>query len=250
MDLNADLGEELDGRRTDDAGLVAVVTSANVACGFHSGHPRRMRAVSELCAARGVAIGAQVSYRDREGFGRRFVDVAPTVLAADVLEQVATLDALARSVGGKVSYVKPHGALYNTVVHHEAQAAALVDGVLAFADDLAVLGLPGSVWLARAEAAGLRPVHEAFVDRSYAADGTLVPRGVPGAVVTDADEVVTRSVRLATEGTVVAVDGTVLRAQPESLCLHGDTPGAVGLAAAVRDALVAAGVALEPFVVP
>lgn len=247
MDLNADLGEQLDGVATDDAGLVDVVTSANVACGFHSGDATTMHRVSALCVRRGVAIGAQVSYRDREGFGRRFVDVDEGVLADDVLEQVAALDALARSVGGRVSYVKPHGALYNAVVQHELQAAAVVAGVRAFGADLAVLGLPGSRWLALAEAAGLRPVREAFTDRAYAADGTLVPRGEPGAVLTDLDAIVERSVRVATDGELVAVDGSVLGVDAESLCLHGDTPGAVQLAAAVRAALAAAGVDLVPF---
>ncbi len=247
MDLNADLGEVVDGVPTDDAGLVEVVTSANVACGFHSGDATTMRRVSGLCVERGVAIGAQVSYRDREGFGRRFLDVDPAALAGDVLEQVASLDALARSVGGRVTYVKPHGALYNAVVHHEAQAAAVVDGVLAFDDSLAVLGLPGSRWLALAEAAGLRPVREAFADRAYSADGTLVPRGEPGAVLTDEAAVVDRCVRLATAGEVVAADGTVVRVDAESLCLHGDTPGAVRLVRAVRTALAGAGIGLAPF---
>jgi UPF0271 protein len=247
VDLNADLGEVLDGVPTDDAGLLEVVTSANVACGFHSGDPTTMRRVSGFCAERGVAIGAQVSYRDHAGFGRRFVDVAPAVLADDVLEQVASLDALARSVGGRVTYVKPHGALYNAIVHHERQAAAVVDGVRAFGDAVAVLGLPGSRWLALAEAAGLRPVREAFADRVYAADGTLLPRGEPGAVLTDESVVVDRCVRLATAGEVVAADGTVVRVDAESLCLHGDTPGAVRLARAVRSALTAAGVGLAPF---
>ena len=159
MDLNADLGEQPpDGPATDDGGLVRVVTSANVACGFHSGDAATMRRVSGLCVDHGVTIGAQVSYRDRDGFGRRFLDVDPGVLADDVLEQVASLDALARSVGGRVGYVKPHGALYNAVVHHEAQAAAVVAAVRAFDDRLAVLGLPGSRILTLAAAAGLRPV--------------------------------------------------------------------------------------------
>jgi len=247
VDLNADLGEVVDGVPTDDAGLVEVVTSANVACGFHSGDATTMRRVSGLCVERGVAIGAQVSYRDREGFGRRFLDVDPAVLADDVLEQVASLDALARSVGGRVTYVKPHGALYNAVVHHEAQAGAVVDGVRAFDDSLAVLGLPGSRWLGLSEAAGLRPVREAFADRAYSADGTLVPRSEPGSVLADVAAVVERCVRLATAGEVVAADGTVVRVDAESLCLHGDTPGAVRLVRAVRSALAGAGIGLAPF---
>jgi UPF0271 protein len=248
IDLNADLGEVLDGVPTDDAGLVEVVTSANVACGFHSGDAATMRYACDLCVDRAVVIGAQVSYRDREGFGRRFLDIEPAVLTADVLEQLETLDEIAHESGGRVSYVKPHGALYNAIGHHEEQAAAVVTAVLAYDGRLPVLGLPGSRWLALAGRAGLRTVREAFADRGYAADGTLVARGEPGAVLTDLRVVVQRCVRLATAGEVVAVDGTVLRVDPDSICLHGDTPGAVSLAHAVRSALTAAGVELAPFV--
>jgi UPF0271 protein len=248
IDLNADLGEVLDGVRTDDAGLVEVVTSANVACGFHSGDAATMLSACDLCVDQGVVIGAQVSYRDREGFGRRFLDVEPAVLTADVLEQIETLDEIAHEAGGRVSYVKPHGALYNAIVHHEVQAAAVVAAVLAYDGRLPVLGLSGSRWLALAEQAGLRTVREAFADRGYAADGTLVPRGEPGAVLADLRTVVQRCVRLATAGEVVAVDGTALRVDPESICVHGDTPGAVSLAHAVRSALTAAGVQPAPFV--
>jgi UPF0271 protein len=248
LDLNADLGEDLpDGTRTADADLVEVVTSANVACGFHAGDPATMLRVSELCAARGVAVGAQVSYRDREGFGRRFVDVQAAALSADVVEQVTTLAAIARSAGTRVTYVKPHGALYNTVGHHEAQAAALVDAVQAVDPGLAALGLPGSRWLSFAEEAGLRTVTEAYADRGYTALGTLVPRGEPGALLTDVSAVVGRCRRLAESGEVVAVDGTVVRVHAASICLHGDTPGAVALAHAVRQALAEAGVELAPF---
>ncbi len=209
-----------------------------------------MRRVSALCVSHGVAIGAQVSYRDREGFGRRFLDVDPATLADEVLEQVGALDTLAREVGGRVGYVKPHGALYNAIVHHEKQAAAVVAGVRAFDGSLAVLGLPGSRWLVLAEAAGLRPVREAFADRAYAPDGTLVPRGRPGAVLTDPAEVVVRCLRLATAHEVLAVDGSRLRVDAESVCVHGDTAGAVVLAAAVRASLTEAGVVLAPFAPP
>ena len=244
IDLNADLGEVLDGVPTDDAGLVEVVTSANVACGFHSGDAVTMAAACRLCVGAGVVIGAQVS------FGRRFLDVEPAVLTADVLEQLETLDGLAREVGGRVAYVKPHGALYNAIVQHEAQATAVVAAVVEYGERLPVLGLPGSRWLALAESAGLRPVREAFADRAYSADGTLVPRDRPGAVLTDEGLVVQRCVRLATAGEIVAVDGSVLQVEPESICLHGDTAGAVSLAHAVRSALTAAGVELSPFVRP
>ena len=188
-----------------------------------------------------------MSYRDREGFGRRFLDVEPAALTADVVEQVTTLSAIVRSGGTRVTYVKPHGALYNTVVSHERQAAALVDAVQETDPGLAVLGLPGSRWLALAEEAGLRTVTEAYADRGYTAQGTLVPRGEAGALLTDVAAVVGRCRRLAEAGEVVAVDGTVVRVQAASVCLHGDTPGAVALARAVRQALTEAGVELAPF---
>jgi UPF0271 protein len=249
IDLNADLGEGFGvWRLGDDDALLGVVTSANVACGFHAGDPSTMRRVCAGAVAAGVAVGAQVSYRDLAGFGRRFIDVAPGELADDVLYQLAALDGIARASGGRVAYVKPHGALYNAVVAHEQQARAVVEAVVAYDPGLPVLGLPGSVLLNTAEAAGLRTVGEGFADRGYAAAGTLVPRTDAGALVDDEAAVVERAVRMATEGTVVAVDGTRLRVPVESVCLHGDTPGAVRLARSVRAALEASGVRLAPFV--
>jgi UPF0271 protein len=248
IDLNSDLGEGYGvWQLGDDDAMLGIVTSANIACGFHAGDPLTLRRTVEAAVTHGVVVGAQVGYPDLLGFGRRFLDIDPAELAAGVIYQIGALDGLARAAGGAVQYVKPHGALYNAVVHHEAQAAAVVDGVLAFDDSLAVLGLPGSRWLALAEAAGLRPVREAFADRAYSADGTLVPRGEPGAVLTDEAAVVDRCVRLATAGEVVAADGTVVRVDAESLCLHGDTPGAVRLVRAVRTALAGAGIGLAPF---
>jgi UPF0271 protein len=248
MDLNSDLGEGFGvWRLGDDEALLGVVTSANVACGFHAGDPRTMRAVCNLAAAHGVAIGAQVSYRDLAGFGRRFIDVDPVELADDVLYQIGALSAFAAAAGTRVAYVKPHGALYNAVVHHAAQAAAVVSGVRAWGD-LPVLGLPGSEFLSAASAAGLRTVHEAFADRGYTPEGTLVSRREPGALLTDTAAVVERAVRLATDREIVAVDGTVIDASAvESLCLHGDTPGAVLHARAVRAALEDVGVTLASF---
>lgn len=247
LDLNSDLGEGFGvWVLGDDEALLDVVTSANVACGFHAGDPPTMRRVCARAAERGVAIGAQVSYRDLAGFGRRFLDVDPAVLADEVLYQVGALDACARAGGGRVGYVKPHGALYNAAVHHEAQAAAVVAGVRAFGD-LPVLGLPGSVLLAAAERAGLVGVPEAFADRGYTPDGRLVPRTEPGALLERTADVVDRAVRLAVRGEIVAVDGTVLRTAARSLCLHGDTPGAVGHARAVRSALESAGSTPAPF---
>jgi 5-oxoprolinase (ATP-hydrolysing) subunit A len=248
IDLNADLGEGFGvWRLGDDDALLGVVSSANVACGFHAGDPLTMRRVCGRAAAAGVAVGAQVSYRDLAGFGRRFIDVEPAELAADVLYQLAALDGIARAAGTRVSYVKPHGALYNAAVTHEGQAQAVVDAVLAFDRRLPVLGLPGSALLRSAEAAGMRPVAEGFADRGYTPDGRLVPRREPGALVEDPAAVAERAVRMATDGVVVAVDGTALLMPVESVCVHGDTPGAAALARAVRTALTAAGVDVRPF---
>jgi 5-oxoprolinase (ATP-hydrolysing) subunit A len=247
MDLNSDLGEGFGvWKLGDDSALLGVVTSANVACGFHAGDPRTMRSVCELAASNGVAIGAQVSYRDLAGFGRRFIDVDPVELADDVLYQIGALSAFATAAGARVAYVKPHGALYNAIVHHDAQAAAVVAGVRAWGD-IPVLGLPGSSFLSAAASAGLRTVREAFADRGYTPSGTLVPRREAGALLTDTDAVVDRARRLASVGEIVAVDGTVIKADIDSLCLHGDTPGAVHHAQAVRAALEEAGVTLAPF---
>jgi UPF0271 protein len=229
VDLNADLGEEV----TDDAVLLAVVTSANVACGFHAGNPTVMRAVCEQAAQRGVRVGAQVSYRDREGFGRRRLEVPPGVLTAQVEEQVGLLADAAAGAGTAVVYLKPHGALYNRVVDDEVQAAA----VLAGSGDLPVLGLPGSRVLALARESGRRVFTEAFPDRAYleGRDGVrrLQPRDLPGAVVTDPAEIARRAV--------------VLAPDVDSVCVHGDGPTAVAAAHAVREALVGAGLAVRAF---
>jgi UPF0271 protein len=238
LDLNADLGEGFGAWRLgDDDGLLEVVTSANVACGFHAGDPSIMRRVCEAAARGGVTIA---------GFGRRFIEVDPDELANDVLYQIGALEAFARAAGTRVGYVKPHGALYNATVRHQEQAAAVVAGIRAFAP-LPVLGLPGSELLALAGKAGLPTVLEAFADRGYTPEGTLVARTEPGALLGTVDEVVERAVRLADKGEIVAVDGTVLRIEARSLCLHGDTPDAVRMAQLVRTALKARGVALSAF---
>jgi 5-oxoprolinase (ATP-hydrolysing) subunit A len=248
IDLNADLGEGFGiWRLGDDDALLGAVTSANVACGFHAGDPATMRRVCARAAEVGVSVGAQVSYRDLAGFGRRFIDVEPGELADDVLYQVAALDGIARASGTRVSYVKPHGALYNAAVAHEEQARAVVDAVAAYGGELPVLGLPGSALLRAAESAGLRAVREGFADRGYTAAGTLVPRRKPGALVHDPAAVADRAVRMAVHGEVVALDGTRVPLDIESVCVHGDTDGAVELARAVRTALEAAGLALAPF---
>ncbi|MFI9646781.1 LamB/YcsF family protein [Streptomyces sp. NPDC052040] len=249
IDLNADLGEGFGRwRLTDDERLLSVVTSANVACGFHAGDAVTMRRVCELAAERGVRIGAQVSYRDLAGFGRRAMEVPSAELAAEVAYQIGALEVFARAAGSRVAYVKPHGALYNRVVHDHRQAGAVVDGVLLADATLPVLGLPGSRLLEVAGKAGLPVVTEAFADRAYTDEGTLVPRDEEGAVITEPDSVVGRSVDLARTGTVTARSGRAIAVGARSLCLHGDTPGAVGLARRVRAALEASGVRVGAFV--
>jgi UPF0271 protein len=249
VDLNSDLGEGF-GQWTlgDDDALLGVVTSANVACGFHAGDPVILRRVCDRAASAGVAIGAQVGYRDLAGFGRRFVDVEPDALTQDVLYQVGALEAFARVAGTRVRYVKPHGALYNTIVAHEEQAAAVVRAVAEYDRTLPVLGLPGSAFLRLAAGAGLTVVAEAFADRAYTPEGTLVSRRLPGAVLHDADEIARRCVAMAAGEPVSDVDGGPLVLAPDSICVHGDTPGAVDIARRVRTALTEAGVALAPFV--
>ena len=248
MDLNSDLGEGFGAWRLgDDDAMLDVVSSANIACGFHAGDPRTLLATCERAVARGVVIGAQVGYRDLAGFGRRFIDYEGADLVADVIYQLGALDGLARAAGDRVLYVKPHGALYNAIVHHEQQAAAVVEAVLRYDPDLPVLGLPGSIFLHVAEDAGLTTVREAFADRGYRPDGTLVPRREPGALLHDPAEVAERMVRLVTDRTLVAVDGTVIKVEADSICVHGDSPGAVAMARSVHDALTAAGVPLTAF---
>ncbi|MFF3407984.1 LamB/YcsF family protein [Streptomyces sp. NPDC002742] len=248
IDLNADLGEGFGRwRLTDDEQLLSVVTSANVACGFHAGDAVTMRRVCELAAERGVRIGAQVSYRDLAGFGRRAMDVPPAELAAEVAYQIGALEVFARAAGSRVAYVKPHGALYNRVVHDEEQAAAVVEGVVLAGAALPVLGLPSSRFLKIAERAGLPVVTEAFADRAYTEEGTLVPRTEEGAVITEADAVVERSLGLARFGVVTSRSGERVPVRARSLCLHGDTPGAVELARRVRARLESSGVRVEAF---
>ena len=248
IDLNSDVGESF-GRWElgDDDAVLAQVTSANVACGFHAGDPTTLRGCCETAVRRGVVVGAQVGYRDLAGFGRRFIDMDPVELADDVTYQIGALAAMASVAGTRVAYVKPHGALYNATVHHEAQAQAVVDAVRAYDSSLPLLGLPGSELLARAERAGLRTVREAFADRAYTPEGTLVSRSVEGAVLHDPAEVADRVLRMVTEGRLTAIDGTEVAVQAESVCLHGDSPGAVAMAAAVRAALDDAGVDVEAF---
>jgi UPF0271 protein len=236
VDLNADVGESF-GRWVlgDDAAMLQLVTSANVACGFHAGDPVGIQATCRLAMQGNVVVGAQVSYRDLAGFGRRFMDVAPADLKADVTYQIGGLEALARSVGTRVRYVKAHGALYHAVNQHERQARALIAAVVAQDDELALVGQPGSLLLRLAAEAGVPVVREGFADRGYDPQGQLLPREAPGALVTDADSVARQALRLAQSGSF------------DTLCLHSDTPGAVTLARAARRALSGAGLPIASF---
>jgi UPF0271 protein len=227
--------------------MLRVVTSANVACGFHAGDPSTMLATCRTAAERGVVVGAHVSYRDLAGFGRRAMEVPARELRDEVLYQLAALHGVAGVAGAEVRYVKPHGALYNRIVSDEAQARAVAEAVGLFDGGLALLGLAGSAIERAAADAGLRFVREAFVDRAYRADGTLVPRSETGAVLHGEADIAERALRLAAEGRVVAADGTDIAVEVDSLCVHGDTPGAVAMAEAVRARLDAAGIAVAPF---
>lgn len=248
IDLNADLGEGFGvWRLGDDDAMLRVVSSANVACGFHAGDPAGLSRVCRSAAERGVRIGAQVSYRDLAGFGRRFIDVAADDLVADVVYQIGALQAIARASGSAVSYVKPHGALYNTIVTHREQAAAVARAVRLVDPALPVLGMAGSVFFDEAAQLGLRTVAEAFADRAYRPDGALVPRREPGAVLDDPAAIAERVVTLVTSGRVTAIDGTEITVGVESVCVHGDSPGAVQIATAVRDRLRATGIEIGPF---
>ncbi len=249
IDLNSDLGESLGvWRMGDDAAMLDIVSSANVACGFHAGDPAGILRTLRQAAQRGVVVGAHVAYRDLVGFGRRNMDVESADLRADVIYQIGALKGLAAAAGTTVRYVKPHGALYNTIAHDERQARDVIAAIREIDPGLGLVALAGSPLLGWAEAQGLRAVAEAFADRAYTPQGTLVSRREPGAVLHDAQDVAERMLRLAEEGVVTAIDGSTVRIRAESVCVHGDSPGAVGMARQVRERLSQAGVTIASFV--
>ncbi len=248
IDLNSDLGESLGvWRMGDDAAMLDIVSSANVACGFHAGDPAGILRTLRQAKERGVAVGAHVAYRDLVGFGRRNMDVDSADLRADVIYQIGALKGLAAAAGTEVRYVKPHGALYNTIAHDERQARDVIAAIREIDASLVLVALAGSPLVGWAEALGLRVVAEAFADRAYTPQGTLVSRREPGAVLHDANDVAERMLRLANDGTVTAIDGSVVRIRADSICVHGDSPGAVEMARRVRERLVQAGVTIRPF---
>lgn len=248
VDLNADLGEGFGvWRLGDDEAMLKIATSANVACGFHAGDPAGLLRVCRTAADRGVRVGAQVSYRDLAGFGRRFIDIAFADLLADVIYQIGALQALTQAAGGTVGYVKPHGALYNTIVTHREQAMAVAEAVRRVDTTLPVLGLERSAFFDEAGRLGLQTVSEVFADRAYRPDGRLVPRSEPGAVLHDPAAIADRVATMVTDGGVAAIDGSFLACNAESICVHGDSPAAVRTATAVRNRLSVDGIELAAF---
>jgi UPF0271 protein len=248
IDLNSDLGESLGAwSMGDDAAMLDIVSSANVACGFHAGDPAGILATLKAAQARGVAVGAHVAYPDLIGFGRRAMDVASSDLVADVIYQIGALQGLAQAAGTSIGYVKPHGALYNTIAHDSAQARDVIAAIRAVDANLALVALAGSPLVRWAQDAGLRVVAEAFADRAYTPQGTLVSRREKGAVLHDSALVAQRMLRLVRDGVIQAIDGSLARVQAQSICVHGDSPGAVEMARAVRMALESDGVVVRSF---
>ncbi len=249
IDLNSDIGESF-GTWTlgDDEAMLDLVTSANIACGFHAGDPSTMRRVCQAAADRNVTIGGHVSYPDLLGFGRRFIDIDPAELRDAVLYQLGALDGFAQVAGTGVAYVKPHGALYHACSSHPVQAQAVVEAAHEYDPSLAVLGAPGSPLLAFTEAMGMEPIAEAFADRAYLPGGGLVPRSESGAVIADPAIVAAQAVSIAVDHLVTASDGSAVDVRARSICIHGDSPGAIALARAVRAGLEVASVRLHSFV--
>lgn len=248
IDLNSDLGENVADRVvSDDAAMLEIVTSANVSCGFHAGSPEGIRETLAAALQRGVVVGAHPGYRDYENFGRTNVEIDSPTLQAHVEYQLGALIGLASAVGGRVAYVKPHGALYNTIARDERQSADVVAAIKAIDPNLVLLGLAGGVVLDVASRAGLQVAAEAFADRAYQPDGQLVSRTQEGAVLHDPAAVAERMVRLADEGVIRAIDGTDVRVDAQSICVHGDSPGSIAMAAETKRMLQDAGITIAPF---
>lgn len=248
IDLNSDLGENTPDRVvSDDDSMLSIVTSANISCGFHAGSPEGIRDTVRAAAARGVSVGAHPSYRDYQNFGRTPMDVDSATLQAHVEYQLGALGGLAAAAGAQMTYVKPHGALYNTIARDECQAGAVVAAIKAINPRLVLLGLAGAVVLPMAQKAGLEVAAEAFADRAYQPDGQLVSRKQDGAVLHDPSEVAQRMLSLVHEGVLQAIDGSQVRLEAQSICVHGDSPGAVAMAAETRRLLESSGVSIAPF---
>lgn len=248
IDINSDLGESYGAwSMGDDVSMLDIVSSANVACGFHAGSPAKILQTLRAAHERSVVVGAHVSYPDLVGFGRRNMDVSSEELKADVIYQIGALQGLARAAGTCVRYVKPHGAMYNTIAFDQRQANAVIEAILDLEPGLVLVCLAGSPLLEWAQGRGLATVAEAFADRAYTPQGQLVSRSQPGAVLHQPEEVAQRMLRLVQTGTIEAIDGSVIALQADSICVHGDSPGAVQMARHVRDTLTRAGVPIQSF---
>ena len=248
VDLNSDLGESF-GSWTmgSDEQILPVVTSANIACGFHAGDPLGILNTLKHAVKLGVTIGAHVAYPDLVGFGRRNMDLSRDELIADVLYQISALDGLAKVAGSKVKYVKPHGALYNTIAKDQVQAQAVIDAIKMYNPELVLVALAGSNLVAQAKASGLKVVSEAFADRAYNSDGSLVSRRLEGAVLHDAECVAKRVVSMLQQGGVESIDGIFTPIQADTICLHGDTNGALEMSAAIKAELLKNNIQIRPF---
>lgn len=248
IDLNSDLGESFGHwKMGDDAAMLELVTSANIACGFHAGDPEGILRTLKSAAARGVVVGAHVGYRDLVGFGRRNMEPSDAELVADTIYQIGALQGLATAAGTRVAYVKPHGALYNTIAHDARQAAAVIAGIKAVGSELPLMALSGAPIVEQARNAGLAVICEVFADRAYMPDGSLASRAHAGAVLHDPDVIAARMIRLVTKGSITAIDGSELRLEAQSICVHGDTPAAVAIAEKLQSELRGAGITLASF---
>lgn len=248
IDLNSDVGESFGAWRLgQDADLMPAISSANVACGFHAGDPGVMRETVALARSHGVAVGAHPGFPDLAGFGRRNMHCSPAEVEDFVVYQVGALAAVAAAQGVRLQHVKPHGALYNMACVEAPLAAAIARATAAVDRSLVLFGLPGSHLLAEGRRAGLRVAAEIFADRAYLADGALVPRSRPGSVIHDPEVVVARAIEMIRDRSVLSVDGTPVALEADTLCVHGDTPGAAALATAIRRALEATGIRVEAF---
>ena len=248
IDLNSDLGEGYGAwRMGDDAAMLSVVSSANIACGFHAGDPAGIYRTVKAAAENGVVVGAHVSYPDRVGFGRRDLDASSEELIGDVIYQIGALKGIAAAAGTIVRYVKPHGALYNRIAYDARQGQAVIDGIKAVDPSLVLMGLANAPILDLARKSGLAVVAEAFADRAYTPKGELVSRREAGSVLHDEKKIADRMVQLAREGTLEAIDGSTIRIEAQSICVHGDSPGAVAIAQEIRRRFTSEGIAIRSF---
>lgn len=248
IDLNSDLGESYGAwKMGDDAAMLDIVSSANIACGFHAGDPAGIFRTVQAATARQVTIGAHVSYPDRVGFGRRDMDLTSEDLIGDVIYQIGALQGMAKAAGTHVRYVKPHGALYNHIANHERQALAVIKAIKMIDPTLVLMGLAGTKILDLARVEGLNVVGEAFADRGYTPEGLLVSRQAPGAVLHDPQEIAARMLDFVRTGEITAQDGTRIQLAAQSICLHGDSPGAVVMAQAIRQLFAQEGILIRSF---